>query len=230
MRKIRITFAGAAIGLLVHVPIVMADSSGSPPGSLAALTAEWWQWVASIPAAENPTLDTTGASCMVGQRGSIWFLAGVSGGGTAVLTCSVPNGTTLFFPVINSVYFNTPDCEQDGQSFTVKQLRRMVKPLIDHARNLSVEVDNVKINNLLERVQSEPFAATFPQENFFGPDGCGVGQPLPAGIYSPSVDDGYYALIPPLKPGTHNLHYHAESGSVTQDVTYNLMVVPISLK
>jgi hypothetical protein len=106
---------------------------------------------------------------------------------------AVPDGTTLLSPVINSVYVNTPDCGQGGESYSVNQLGAMVKPLIDKAQNLSVEVDIRNINYLLKRVQSEPFAATFPQENIFDPDACVVGQPLPAGIYSPSVDDGYYA-------------------------------------
>jgi hypothetical protein len=239
MHKIRFGAIAAAIALVIS-QIAMADSGGSPTVPLPTLTAEWWQWTASIPdvpSAPNPTSDTTGASCMVGQRGAIWFLVGAGaagGGGTAIRTCSVPEGTMLFFPVINSVYFNTPDCGQSGQSFTVKQLRKMVKPLIDNVRNLSVEVvkaDGTNIKNyLLKRVQSEPFAAAFPDENFFGPDACAAGQALPAGIYSPSVDDGYYVLIPPLKSGLYDLHFHAESGALMQDVTYHLTVVVVSLK
>ena len=54
--------------------------------------------------------------------------------------------------------------------------------------------------------------------------------PLPAGIYSPSMDDGYYVLLPALKVGPHTLQFHAKSGSFVQDVTYNLTVVPVSLK
>lgn len=221
---------------LMPVQMAVADSGSPPPGSLPALTAEWWQWAVSIPdvpEAQNPTSDTTGASCMVGQRGSIWFLAGVGvfSGGMATRSCSVPENTTLFFPVINSVFFNTPDCGQNGQSFTVKELRQMVKSSIDNSQNRSVQVDGTNIKKtLLNRIQSEPFAAAFPAENVFGPDACAPGQPLPAGIYSPSVDDGYYASIPPLEPGQHTLHFHAESGTFSQDVTYNLTVVPVSLK
>ena len=91
----------------------------------------------------------------------------------------------------------------------------MVKPLIDNVRNLSVEVvksDGTNIKSfLLKRVQSEPFAAAFPDQNFFGRDACATGQALPAEIYSPSVDDGY-------------------SGALIQDATYHLTVVVVSLK
>ena len=39
---------------------------GSPPKvpglpNLAELTANWWQWVAGIPASQNPLVDQTGA-------------------------------------------------------------------------------------------------------------------------------------------------------------------------
>ena len=243
MTKITAAIVGALIGLILPMQLAFAGGAGTL-GPLSELTAEWWQWAASIPDvpdAPNPTSDMTGASCMVGQRDSIRFLAGLGAfgqGGTAVRACSVPEGTTIFFPVINSVFFNTPDCGQGGQSFNVKELRQMVKSFIDDATNLSVKVvkaDGTKIRGtLLKRIQSEPFAAAFPQENFFGPNACATGQPLPAGIYSPSVDDGYYASIPPLKPGSYTLNFHAEShnnmGPVIQDITYNLTVVPVSLK
>jgi hypothetical protein len=53
---------------------------------------------------------------------------------------------------------------------------------------------------------------------------------VPAGVYSPSVDDGYYVLLKPLSVGNHTLHIHAESTGFTLDVTYDLTVVPVQLK
>ncbi|MGH9975265.1 MAG: hypothetical protein ACRD8Z_05440, partial [Nitrososphaeraceae archaeon] len=43
-------------------------------------TAKWWQWLLSIPNSENAAVDTTGEHCGVGQNGSVWFLAGTTGG------------------------------------------------------------------------------------------------------------------------------------------------------
>ena len=91
------------IGLALMMPINRAFAQ-----SLEQLSAEWWQWVLSIPTPVNPQTDTTGQNAIVGQRGSVWFLAGVFGGGTATRTCSVPEGTALFFPVLNGVGINTP--------------------------------------------------------------------------------------------------------------------------
>lgn len=229
MKKIGFAIAGTVMGLIMPAQLALADGDHLPP--LAALTAEWWQWAFSIPAGQNPQTDPTGQDCMIGQRGDVWFLAGVFGGGSATRACSVPEGATLFFPLINSVFFNSPDCGQNGQNFTVRELRKLVKPSIDAAQNLSIELDSTNVRkNTLKRIQSNPFAVWFPQSNIYGPDACGPGQPLPAGIYSPTVDDGYYASIPPLERGPHTLQFHAESGSFLQDVTYNLTVVPISTK
>ena len=50
------------------------------------LAAHWWQFVFSIPSTVNPTTDQSGATCMVGQRGDLWFLAGFSG----TATCPTP--------------------------------------------------------------------------------------------------------------------------------------------
>ena len=104
MKYLRRIFAIAMIVMGVMVPMKVASSQGLPPGQLPTLTGEWWQWAMSIPTSVNPLLDTTGERCMIGQRGSIWFLTGVNGGGSATLICSVPEDAALFFPVINSFF------------------------------------------------------------------------------------------------------------------------------
>jgi hypothetical protein len=232
MTKTTAAIVGALIGLILSMQLAFADGSAAP-GPLSELTGEWWQWALSIPTDQNPQLDPTGQYCMVGQRGAMWFLAGVFGGGMATRTCSVPENNSLFFPVINSFNNNTPsvtpDCGQKGENYDVKKLISLIKPSIDAAQNLSVTVDGRALDKKkLQRVLSLPFPTWFPADNVFGP-ACS-GQPLPAGIYSPSMDDGYYVLLPPLKVGPHTLQFHAESGTFSQTVTYDLTVVPVSLK
>ena len=47
----------------------------------------------SIPVPENPAIDTTGEDCGVGQSGSVWFLAGTTGGKNYANTyCSLRSG------------------------------------------------------------------------------------------------------------------------------------------
>src|SRR6266571_4753392 len=98
-----ITIVAICLGLMIPLNGTFADAQ-----SLEELSAEWWQWAVSIPTSVNPQTDKTGEDCMVGQRGATWFLAGVFGGGTATRTCSIPQGTMLFFPVINIVDINAP--------------------------------------------------------------------------------------------------------------------------
>jgi hypothetical protein len=214
------------IGLALMLPINRAFAQ-----SPQQLSAEWEQWALSIPTSVNPTLDTTGQYAVVGQRGPIWFLAGFSGGGTVTRTCSVPEGKSLYFPAINYVNINTPNvCGQDSNNIPVSKLRADAATVIDATKHLSATLDGKQIKNLLQRVQSEVFSVALPEENIFDKpceDG-GLGN-VPGGIYSPAVDDGFYVLLNPLSIGKHALHFHAENSSlgITEDVTYNLTVVPV---
>ena len=136
------------------------SAQGLPPGQLPTLTGEWWQWAMSIPTSAKSLIGyDTGENCMIGQHGSVWFLGGVNGGGSAERTCSVPEGLPLFFPVINVIFANSPNvCGQGPDNFSVKDMRAVLKPLIDDARNLSVTVDGQDVKKtLLRRVQSNPF-------------------------------------------------------------------------
>ena len=117
---------GIVTGLLMPFANAYAQSD-----DLSELTAQWWQWAISIPTTANPLLDMTGGNCLVGQHGSVWFLAGNSGG-TATRQCSVPEGTALFFPVANYVNINTPNvCGQGPANQSVKFLRAQIAPLVN---------------------------------------------------------------------------------------------------
>lgn len=133
-RIIAIAF-GIVVGLILPAKLALADEDRLP--FLPALTAHWWEWALSIPTGQNPMLDPTGEDCMIGQRGELWFLAGVFAvnGGTVTRACSVPADKALFFPVINSFVNNTPDCGQGGVNLSVKKLISLIKPLIDNAHD-----------------------------------------------------------------------------------------------
>ena len=94
----------AHIGLIVVTTMVLAQNPEVVPLNFNAFgntygewSARWWRWALSIPADQNPLLDTTGANCSEGQGGQIWFLAGVFGG-AATHSCTVSGGKALFFP------------------------------------------------------------------------------------------------------------------------------------
>ncbi|MEP7183381.1 MAG: hypothetical protein ABI886_14455 [Betaproteobacteria bacterium] len=215
---------GIAAGFLIPTNAAFAESQ-----SYEQLSGEWWQWALSMPVADNPLADATGEKCMVGQRGSTWFLAGTFGTSTATRECSIPADATLFFPVINSVAFDTPNaCGQDPTPLPSAFYRGLAADFINGATNLSVLVDG-KLIRQLHRVKSKVFDVALPEDNLF----AAVCEPyggLPAGIYSPAIDDGIYVRLNPLAVGPHTLQIHAENPSAAGfvlAVTYHLEVVPV---
>jgi hypothetical protein len=219
------TIFALVAGLMMPAQLAIADA-GAEFSGLPVLTDEWWQWALSIPTPQNPLLDTTGEDCMIGQRGSYWFLAGFLGnGGVVTRTCSVPENISLFFPVINQVWFSSPGfCGNGDKALTVRELRVITKGIIDQAYDLAVTVDGHVLNKYrLHRIQSQAFALALPTDNL-----CGD---LSAGIYSPAIDDGYYVILDPLKHGDHTIRIQGKGAyDLVQDVTYKLTVVSVSLK
>ena len=219
-----VAIIGSILGLLMPLNLVGAHQP------LEELSAQWWQWAFSIPPSKNPLFDGTGDHCMVGQRGDLWFLGG-SFIGSVTRTCTIPEGTLLFFPVINSVQFDSPNmCGQDEESIPLDALRANTVRSIDAVTSTTVTVDGQPIPTV-HRVQSEVFEVTLPAENMF--TFFAFDAPCPAGSYGPTVDDGYYVLLDPLEVGSHTLHIHTETPSgdpvgtgLTLDVTYILNVVP----
>jgi hypothetical protein len=154
---------GIILGLTLPTGMAVADNEDAML-PLPTLTAQWWQWALSIPTDQNPNLDTNGQDCMIGQRGSVWFLAGIFGSSTVTRKCSVPEDTTLFFPLINAINFNTPNvCGQGPENLTVKNMRALSKASIDGAHSLSVRVDGKSVINLLQRIQSQVFEVALPE-------------------------------------------------------------------
>ncbi len=220
-----VAIVGICLVLMMPIQMSFAESE-----SFKKLSGEWWQWTLSFPVSESPQLDVTGERCVVGQRGSLWFLVG-NFGGTTTRTCVVPEGNVLFFPVINSVNIDTPNvCGQGPDRIPVEDLRAFSAAFVDGATNLLVEVDDKPIGNL-HRVQSKVFEVALPEDNVFDAPCASLGG-VPAGIYSPAVDDGFYVRLNPLEIGNHTLHFHAENpgAGFVLDVTYGLTVVPVLLK
>ena len=172
----------------------------SDASSWRSLTGQWWQWTLSTPADTNQVLDGSGAFCMVGQRGPVWFLGGTFTGQPTVRTCSVPDNVSLFFPVINRFTFNSPGCEQPDTDYSMAFMRSQIAPYIDGATGLQVLLDN---------------------RPFFGINCIVAGQ-----VYSPAADDGYYVRLRPLPAGQHHLSIRGtDADGFTVDVFYTLNVV-----
>jgi hypothetical protein len=196
--------------------------------------AAWWQWIISIPADVNPNLDTTGANCHQGQTGKVFFLAGAFGG-TFVRSCTVAPGTHLFFPILNQGYIFEPTktVEQGefcapflGNRTLIEQCARdYANNIMNHATNLTVEIDGRQLTNLSrQRVQAPVFTVRTPSNPVFLD---------PSTTFDLAIDDGYYIMLAPLPPGQHTIRFtgaiELAGGPPPEfelDVTYNLTVTP----
>ena len=189
-----------------------------PPTHLAT---SWWKWALETPASENPLTDTTGQFAAVNQSGRVWFLAG-NPGGTTVRTITVPSGKALFFPIVNVFDAEDGIAVGGGRLFgiprPVQVAQTFVSNVIATATGLSCEVDGNPLPITTANLeQSTPFSLHLPADNILG---------VPAGVYFPAVDSGYYVLLPPLSGGQHTIHW---AGTITffplsLDVTYNITV------
>ncbi len=115
-------------------------------------------------------------------------------------------------------------------NLTVKELRGLSKSTIDGVTRWSLFVDGKNARALVKRIQSPVFSVALPESNIFDAECSSIGN-VPAGVYSPAVDDGYYALLEPLPAGKHTVFFHVEaSGESIGDITYHLTVVPVLTK
>jgi hypothetical protein len=190
-------------------------------------SAEWWQYVFSTPRDPNPLLDPTGGYCTLVQHGPVWFLEGVTGGaGATERFCTIPRERALFFPLINLSDVNVTD-----QS--VEELRAEIVECMDNAYDLSLVIDGEAVPlEVLQRsrVKSVPFEIVYPAE------GIPTDPPIPAAIYGPGVDDGFYVMVKPLPVGEHTISFTGATpgceypptglvvGPYSIDVTYHITV------
>jgi len=135
--------------------------------------------------------------------------------GSATRKCAVPEGTGLFSPVANIVFLTRPNVCQGPESIPIEELRAAVAAFVDGVTNIAVEVDGKPIRKIHRVGRSIVYAVALPEDNVFDEPciAAGLGD-VPAGIYSPTVDDGLYVKLDPLERGNHTLHFHAEDRAV----------------
>ena len=208
----------AVLASLLLVPLAAAQTPQQPRPhgqSYPVWAADWWTWALSQPVATNPVLDTTGEHCAVAQQGNVWFLAGTFSSGPITRDCTVPAGTALLIPVINTFYCALAEDPPEQQ--TEEYARSQVAHVEDAASGLSVTVDGRAVRRLTYE-ESETFSIVLPADNLFG---------LPAGtLASPCADAGYYTLVPPLSVGEHTIRIQGTLDTFTVDVTYDITVAP----
>jgi len=205
--------------------LTRADGRDSNPGILpphaqaygetyGQWAADWWTWALSIPSEINPLNDTTGAYAAVGQHGPVWFLAGSTASAAVTRNVTVPDGKALFFPIINTLWWTAPTDPPTSLADILSALAGVTADIT----NLSCTIDGVAVKHLQNYVTISPvFSFTVAADNVLA---------IPAAVYTPDVDEGFYLMLAPLRPGQHTIHFTGSSPDLgySLDVTYNLTV------
>jgi hypothetical protein len=207
-------------------PRVFPPSSAPFGKGYGEWSAEWWQWMFSIPVSANPLLDETGEKCVTAQRGAVWFLAGIANE-------SAGSHARLLHTRMDGAFRPRLTCRirqrRSHPPLTVEALRDRAKSLVDAATELLVELDGIPIRNLdLFRFTSSMFSFTLPEDNEFLMVTNRTGAP---GTYFPGVADGFYMMLRRLPVGKHTLHIRGRISDIglQQDVMYQLTVEPLVL-
>jgi hypothetical protein len=222
-----VSFAGVQLGA---APKSTPNPNSNQYGELSAV---WWQWIYSFPAAMNPNLATGPVDCSFGQSshsrpGLVWFLAG-SFGGPANRSCTVPSGISLFFPLLNIEYDNVGCCTPTTPPFTysIQEMKQLAAASQDNPLELHASVDGVAVPAY--RAQSQAFTYAFPPTGnvlqFLGLTAPGANWPSTSVF--PAVSDGYWVKLDPLAPGPHVIKFGGISNNgFTVDITYHITVTP----
>jgi len=191
-------------------PTVLPPVSAAHGHTYAEWSEKWWQYVFALPLDKNPIV---GADCRNGQSGQVWFLVA----GPTTVTCTIPPGKTLFFPIINSECSNLEGPPFFGADAAARLA--CAKSFIDSATDLVATIDGVAVQNLIAyRFQSPDFTFTVPDNNILGAPGPVSGQ---------STADGYYLMLTPLSAGHHTIHVAGTltfGGVFSIDTTFILTV------
>jgi len=211
------------------VPHVYAPHSTVRGETLGEYSAQWWQWALSFQTATSPLFDLTGAQAGKGDVGKVFFLAGLvtptpGPGGVfgATRNITLPTGTPVFFPLINT------EADPVGVDPTpsAADVIALAKSQIDGVNALHATLDGRPISDLFSRREVSPgaFSYTLPATDniyqFFGLDITGT--------ISPAASDGYWVMLKPLNKGHHVLNFGGENAPIDfkLDLTYNIDVVP----
>ncbi len=228
------------LGLLVVfavllIPRTYAQNVGdqlivSPNAKVFAMTygewtARWWQWAGfGLPEVGNPIADTSGVNCGLGQWGPVFFLAGTQGGAPVARSCTIPAGKGILIPLV-AFAGSVPD-----DAATIEEVAVMTKDAVDLTTldTLALTIDGEAIKHLERyRVKTPFFSYTGAAPGIVW-NGCSYLYPhCYEGFHAQAVGDGYWVLLNPLHPGTHNVYFHADipDWGMTIDVTYELTVV-----
>ncbi len=208
----RVWRRGVLLATAVAVSLVLAPAAASHPGpavfppqaspfghTYGEWSALWWQQALAVHGAQHPNpFDAGVVPCDLGTR-DVRFLVGTTGGDPVLRACTIRSGQAIFFPLING------ECSViEGNGTTKDELSACAAAQADNfsEKKLHARVDGKRIAGLSRfRFQSPLFRFASVPDNPFGVPATPPNEP------SPSVADGYWVMLNPLRPGVHTISY-----------------------
>jgi len=178
---------------------VSKDPPGADASTLEGLQARWWTWAASQPPGTNPVSDPTGEHCAVGQDDDVWLLAGSFGEVGVHRRCEVPGGRPLAGPVLNMFASEEQECAEFLARADGELLLDGAPQRIERLEPVKFEFSGVA-GNQVNGAEGEVRAI-----------GCGL-----------------WFRLDPLPAGEHTLVISGSDGSFEVEVTYELVVGPLT--
>ncbi len=171
----------------------------------------WTKWALEQPWSTGPVRDTDGSACALEQHGSVWYLAGTTGGAVE-RACTVPADAHIFFPLMNRWVAPTPDSiiEDDPENDLAAWLAFVVEYFAERRAQtcaLSLRLDDEDLLPDLESMDEELYVDVLDQftvnmgDDNFATDFGGTAGPRVTWV------DGHWALLRPLPPGDHTLEF-----------------------
>ncbi len=205
LRRLSAALATLALTLATASAVAQGANPGVLPPtakfrgySYGEWEALWWQAMFATPVSgDHPFVS---GQPLQGPKGVV-FLAGLFADPDepAVVEITIPAGSPLFFPVINSecsVFEPDPFHGDDEE-----ELRECANDHIDNTSGRFAVIDGRPVNLDNYRFESPLFTwGPLPADNIFG-------DPSAEGVVSLAVDAGYYLLLAPLSVGQHVIEF-----------------------
>ena len=181
--------------------------------NLSQWHAQFWQWTFSLPSSVDPLTDDNGERCGFGQHGPVFFLTISS---TDVeRTCTVPDGATLFVPVMLvecSSIEKDPFYGGNEADLTTCANAHIDVGLSEDLAKVSLTIDGQAVGDLT------PYRTATPLIQVGRPFNPETGE---AGGVALSVGAGFAVMVGPLSDGEHTVEIVTRDGV---HITYHLTV------
>lgn len=165
----------------------------------------WVQWIQELPLTTHPLYDGTGEQCALGQPDDAFFLAGneIYYGGSTSRSCTVPAGRPLVFPLFWWVDDNNG--RPVAERITEAEMKQSVLSAANSVVEVVLELDGRTFDaGVLRALRLNPISLAY---HVHDADPVYPPQPDQTTEVSPAYLDGYFVVLPPLRPGQHALRF-----------------------